>query len=80
MGRGSYNGGSSIEGPGAAYWRRDPDDRPKAKKPDPELEQIMREHDRLRAQGRDPMAELSAAKKRRKRNKHKKKSKSSNLI
>lgn len=50
MGRGSQNGGSTVAGPSASYWRRDPDDRHKSKKPDPELEEISREHDRLRAQ------------------------------
>ncbi|MXP15679.1 hypothetical protein GRI44_13060 [Altererythrobacter confluentis] len=83
MKRGSYFGGSTEIGPGSKYWWPEPGDRKKSRKIDPETQAIMDEHDRLRALGRDPMAELKEQKKAYKaevarRRRAKKKAKTSN--
>ena len=55
MGRGSYRGGSTVIGPGGSFWRSDAQDGDAPKKPDPDLQAIMEEHDRLRALGINAM-------------------------
>jgi len=55
MGKRSYNGGSSVVGPGASYFRSHPDDGDAPREIDAELLAIMAEHDKLRLRGRNPM-------------------------
>lgn len=81
MRRGPYTGGSSLIGRGGHWSTYDPAapeparkrptssddmDRHAPKRTDAETAQIMEEHDRLRAQGVDPVAGLSKEQKRRK--------------
>ncbi len=61
---GGYLGGSSIEGPGYAYYRPDQRDGEAPRVVDADLQSIMAEHDRLRARGIDPVQQIKAAKKR----------------
>jgi hypothetical protein len=59
MGKNSYLGGSSIDGPGAAYFRTSSEDG-NAPRDVRGLQGIMREQDQLRANGISPIGHLKA--------------------